>query len=219
MIGTLIGTNIGTNIGTSIGTSISIGILIVIILGVLFFNKSKEGLSVAMRATDKTLTASKNDPPPPNITPEQTTKLISNINKSVESAGMAPPSYAENVFAQLATLANQVIEQAGAKTAAVEQSDATTPVMDTVTPTCLGQSFFKGTKMSDAFCDLNKGNPTKLNIQCAALTADGCNQTDCCVWANGTKCVAGDAKGSTFISDMIYYSHKYKWYGYGECGI
>ena len=55
---------------------------------------------------------------------------------------MAPPSYAENVFAQLATLANQVIEQAGAKTAAVEQSDATTPVMDTVTPTCLGQSFY-----------------------------------------------------------------------------
>jgi hypothetical protein len=40
--------------------------------------------------------------------------------------------------------------------------------------------------------------PQILNEKCGALTEKNCNVTSCCIWLNGTSCVAGNASGPTF---------------------
>ena len=47
-------------------------------------------------------------------------------------------------------------------------------------------------------CSLYASQPLVLNEKCGTLTEKNCNVTSCCVWLNGTSCVAGDASGPTF---------------------
>ena len=103
--------------------------------------------------------------------------------------------------------------------ATMTQDEANTPVVNTVAPAnpFPDSTFFTGTKFSDAFCSINNTNPTNLNDKCAMLTSENCNATNCCIWANGNKCVAGNANGPTYITgvttDADYYSYKYQCYG------
>jgi hypothetical protein len=66
------------------------------------------------------------------------------------------------------------------------------------------------------FCFTNSSNPQDLNNKCGSLTEKNCNLTSCCVWLNGSSCVAGNANGPTFKSkdgkniDVEYYSYKNK---------
>lgn len=84
------------------------------------------------------------------------------------------------------------------------------------------KSFFKGNSFGDGFCEINDSNPVTLNQKCGRMTAENCNATDCCIWLNGSKCVAGSKSGPLFTTadgadmDYSYYSHKNTCYG--SCG-
>jgi hypothetical protein len=84
------------------------------------------------------------------------------------------------------------------------------------------KSFLTGNKFSDGFCK-SYTNPVELNQKCGALTPESCNQTDCCVVLNGSKCVAGNARGPTFQvdesgKDIDYAYYSYKNECFGSCG-
>jgi hypothetical protein len=99
--------------------------------------------------------------------------------------------------------------------------DLSTVVDTTGSDYYTGASFFTGKKFSDGFCQAYK-DPYERNNKCGTLTTENCNQTDCCVVLNGSKCVAGDAKGpaQTTVNgkdiDYTYYSYKNECYG--SCG-
>ena len=49
-----------------------------------------------------------------------------------------------------------------------------------------------------SLCTQFAAQPQILNEKCGALTEKNCNVTSCCIWLNGTSCVAGNASGPTF---------------------
>ena len=49
-----------------------------------------------------------------------------------------------------------------------------------------------------SLCTQFATQPQILNEKCGALTEKNCNVTSCCIWLNGTSCVAGNASGPTF---------------------
>jgi hypothetical protein len=158
----------------------------------------------------------------PELSEEDAKALATSIQKQMEAAGVPKPSPDEvsKIFGELAALVKQEIAAAKKAEDDLTKADATRPVVNTTPYVFNPLTFFSGAKFGDAFCKINKGensNPTALNNKCATLTAENCNATDCCIWANGAKCVAGDANGPTFIngvsSDADYYSYKYKCYG------
>ena len=57
---------------------------------------------------------------------------------------------------------------------------------------------FSPDNLSDSFCSDYLTDSNKLNNQCNKLTESNCNSTSCCIWLNGTSCVAGNASGPTF---------------------
>ena len=71
----------------------------------------------------------------------------------------------------------------------------------------------------DSFCSLFSSKPQELNNKCNTLTEKNCNATSCCLWLNGTSCVAGNAGGPTFRTkggkdiDVKYYSYKHNLVG------
>lgn len=76
--------------------------------------------------------------------------------------------------------------------------------------------------LSVDFCKkYSAGSTEELEKKCNRLTPANCNTTDCCVMLNGSKCVAGNAKGPTFLSkdkkdiDVLYYTYKDKCFGKG----
>lgn len=106
-------------------------------------------------------------------------------------------------------------------TASSYNAGAKMDIDTTLSPCNKLKSFFFGNNFSDSFCQIN-GNSADLNSKCSELTADSCNQTSCCIFINGNKCVAGDADGPTILTengkdiDYSYYSYKNKCYG--SCG-
>lgn len=68
----------------------------------------------------------------------------------------------------------------------------------------------------DSLCSLYSSQPKELNDKCGSLTEKNCNSTSCCLWLNGSSCVAGNVNGPTFRSkngkdiDVKYYSYKNK---------
>jgi len=108
---------------------------------------------------------------------------------------------------------------------AVESDDLSSNLINTTPESYPGKTFLVGggDKFSDGFCETH-GNKPGLDYQCNKLTAEHCNQTDCCVFLNGEKCVAGSKDGpditvdttTGFDIDYTYYSHKNTCYG--SCG-
>lgn len=56
----------------------------------------------------------------------------------------------------------------------------------------LKESLLKG------FCKVNEIDPINLEEKCNMLTKNNCLKTNCCVYINDNKCVAGDKNGPTF---------------------
>ena len=74
--------------------------------------------------------------------------------------------------------------------------------------------------MNDSFCNTYKSNPSKLNKKCKELTNNNCMNINCCILANGKKCMAGNKGGPIFYSDEMnnkinidYYYYKQKCIG------
>lgn len=160
----------------------------------------------------------------PDISPASAKALTDSFKRQMKDAGIPAPKsdVTDQLFAELTDLINGEVNAATDKQKAIEKaaSTSTSQTINTIQPKFIDKSFFIGNKFADAFCQINTGknsNPTLLNNQCANLTAENCNATNCCIWQNGKKCVAGNAKGPTFIngvsSDADYYSYKYQCYG------
>ena len=158
----------------------------------------------------------------PKITPESSRQLVRKIKRDMKKAGVPAPKMGdiEKLFADIMSIITGQVDAAKKKQEELEQAEENKPVVNTISPKFIDKTFFKGNKFADAFCAINGMNPVELNNQCSTLTAENCNATNCCIWQNGKKCVAGDAKGPTYIngvsSDADYYSYKYKCYG--KCG-
>ncbi len=180
-------------------------IVIILILGIFFFNNLR-----TFREGAEEMTAEKAE--------ALATDITSTISQKMSAAGAtytAPDT--KDLFKQLKALMTQEAAYQRAQINATAEAEKTTPLAGiTVAPTLINNSFFPGSKFSDPFCGLYSGT-AKLSQQCNALTEDSCNLTDCCVYVNGTKCMAGDAKGPTNIAgvptDSDYYLYKYQCYG------
>ena len=63
-------------------------------------------------------------------------------------------------------------------------------------------------------CARYEEKPHVLERYCNKLSDAGCRAIGCCVWLNGSRCVAGDAEGPTFHThdgrdiDVKYYRHR-----------
>jgi hypothetical protein len=206
---------------------------VITFLGILWlYNPTKEGLTTAQKvAQQNSQTSSQensdnsDDEDKSTITAEGAKNLATSFQQQMAAAGIPQPSPSEvsGIFDQLTSLVEQEVVASGKAQKKAEKNAANIPVVNTVKPDFNDTTFFTGRKFADAFCKINTGktgNPTSLNNKCSTLTSENCNATDCCIWANGAKCVAGNAKGPTFIngvsSDADYYSYKYKCYG--NCG-
>jgi hypothetical protein len=178
-------------------------IVIILILGVLFLNN----LNTFREGAD--------------VTAESVNKLAGEIDQSMDNANVPKSAsdtpYTKDLFKQLTVLMDQETAYQTAQANATAEAEKITPLAgNTVAPTLTNNSFFMGNKFSDPFCAMYSGT-SKLNEQCSVLSEDSCNLTDCCVYVNGTKCMAGNANGPTdksnFKNDSDYYLYKYQCYG------
>ncbi len=178
--------------------------------------KKDDGASASSASSSASASASSDKPD--TITAEGAQALATSIQTQMVEAGVPVPSQEEmsQLFDQLGTLATQEVAAANNYQNAIQEAEDTSPVENTVAPTLPfpDTSFFTGDTFGSAFCPINQENPTQLQNQCSLLTADSCNATDCCIWINGTKCVAGDASGPMEMNlDVKYYSYKYQCHG------
>jgi len=73
--------------------------------------------------------------------------------------------------------------------------------------------------MKDEMCTKYLGNNEYINQQCKLLGNTNCKTTSCCVLVNGNQCVAGNARGPTYLTDagakidQNYYYNKNRCYG------
>lgn len=156
------------------------------------------------------------------INPDEAGALVkdikSTINEKMSEAGVPydmPDT--SDLFNSLTNIMEVEVaretQRASANAAATQN---TTPAQNTVVPIIIDNSFFKGNKISDAFCDKYRGT-SQLGEKCESLTEDNCNLTDCCVYVNGSKCMAGSAAGPTNMpgvtKDSDYYFYKYQCHG------
>lgn len=210
---------------------------LVAILGIVWLYKinMREGLTEAENALAKKAADQLNramgrggpakPPPRPKPTAESMEKLSASFMTQFEAAGVDTPSSEDfdNLFTQLTKLVTAEVAAASNRQGALSAAELTTPVENTVAPVIPfpDTTFFTGTKFGDAFCPTYGKNPAELNNKCSILTSENCNATDCCIWVNGNKCIAGNETGPTDISvnqqDYDYYSYKYQCYG--SCGI
>ena len=56
-------------------------------------------------------------------------------------------------------------------------------------------------KMKKGFCNTLMHNSHKREQACNKLTEENCKSSDCCIFLNGKKCVAGNAHGPVYRSD------------------
>ena len=56
-------------------------------------------------------------------------------------------------------------------------------------------------KTEKGFCNALMHNSHKREQACNELTKENCQSSDCCVFLNGKKCVAGNANGPVYRSD------------------
>ena len=89
-----------------------------------------------------------------------------------------------------------------------------------LTSGCSNKSILRS-DFADDICMTYFGDYEAINEKCNQLSNDNCNLPACCVLVNGTKCVAGDANGPTYLTDQgneidyNYYLFRNKCYGAG----
>ena len=72
--------------------------------------------------------------------------------------------------------------------------------------------------LEKGFCEHHRGRAHELEDACGELSHSNCMKTDCCVYLNGDKCVAGDKNGPTFRTkkgiklDIDHYEFRNKRY-------
>jgi hypothetical protein len=199
---------------------VTILIGIIIILGIVWLNKNyinkKEGLADIQEVGSNIM----------NYATSQMATLSGDNQASID-----------NAINQMNSILSKEVDSISDAPYA-EVSDSSGVVIDTTPEVCtdpnsanctssalfVGQnkSFFSGTTFSKGFCQTYGNNPMKLNQQCNRLTAENCNATDCCVFLNGAKCVAGSQDGPLFTvedgQDVDYAYYSYKNTCYGSCG-
>ena len=90
-----------------------------------------------------------------------------------------------------------------------------------LTDGCSVRSFVRS-EYEDEMCAANAGDYETIDKMCKQLSNDNCTLPSCCILLNGTKCVAGNINGPTYLTDQghtidyFYYYYKNKCYG-AEC--
>jgi hypothetical protein len=202
---------------------------LILILGIVWLYQTKKREGLAPAAADPPADAPAAQAPaaadPPTPTAASMTALSTSFQSQLAAAGVPAPSPEEisGVLTQLTSLISQEVAATSNMQDATEQAEQATPVVNTVAPILPfpDTTFFHGAKFGDAFCPAYQSNQTDLNNKCSLLTSENCNATDCCIWVNGSKCIAGNATGPAASSglqptDYTYYSYKYQCYG--SCG-
>jgi len=70
-----------------------------------------------------------------------------------------------------------------------------------ITDNCSTQSLLSSEYAND-ICTMYEGNYEILDKKCKALSTTNCTIPSCCILLNGTKCVAGNANGPTYLTDQ-----------------
>lgn len=198
-------------------------IIILIFLGILWLiNKksNKEGLAPSIIDP-----ATGSAPVSPDI-PALSAGIQGAVNAQLEGAGIQTlnPSDFPDIMDQLQGIITNENDANAAATAAREaDAAALTTAVDTTQPSFNNNTYFQGDKFGDAFCSIHGSDTQTLNNQCSTLTAESCNQTDCCIFIDGEKCVAGDKDGPKITvdsngKDIDYAYYSYKNMCYGSCG-
>jgi hypothetical protein len=216
-------------------------IVILIFLGVLWLINIKgvrEGIEegeTSMGATPDTsaadvVRADNTMPVPPTASQitAGTAEVQGAVNGALVGLGADPITLDPVALTNVITEIQQIIDKENAANTAREATAAEhaadiTNMIDTTQSIYQGKTYFRGTKFGDGFCAINGTDPSSLNSKCGALTSESCNQTDCCIFINGKKCVAGDATGPAFKQDndgqdIDYAYYSYKNLCYGSCG-
>ena len=206
-------------------------ILLFLILGVLLlknvytYKEGAEGraISASEAASNKAVNKMNTDPPPPTVTAESSGNIVNDIGNYAKDAFakenipyQAPDTteLLQDLIDLTQTEVARSTQRANEMAIAAAEENAT-PAVNTVSPIVIDNSFFIGNSFSDVFC--NKYTGAQLENKCADLTEDNCNITDCCVFVNGVKCMAGSATGpkdtGSFKTDTDYYLYKYQCHG------
>lgn len=89
-----------------------------------------------------------------------------------------------------------------------------------ITDGCSKRSILRS-EFEEDICTKYAGDSKSIDAKCKMLDNDNCNLPDCCILLNGTKCIAGDIKGPSYLTDQgnkidyNYYLYKNKCYGAG----
>jgi hypothetical protein len=89
-----------------------------------------------------------------------------------------------------------------------------------ITDGCSKRSILRS-EFEEDICTKYAGDSKSIDAKCKMLDNNNCNLPDCCILLNGTKCIAGDVKGPSYLTDQgnkidyNYYLYKNKCYGAG----
>lgn len=192
-------------------TLIIICMVVLIFLGILWL-KFDSGIKEGLETQSSTKIA------------EISKEILNSVNTKLKAGGIDASTYTSalpGAIDKITDLVNQSLSLGG------DKDDVALVDLNTVTDTTGSdlypyKSFLTGNKFSDGFCK-SYIDPIVLNQKCGALTPENCNQTDCCIVLNGSKCVAGNAQGPNYQTDengndIDYAYYSYKNDCYGSCG-
>jgi len=219
-------------------------IILFIFLGILWFFRykdNKEGFDVTTDDPDAAIaennaTAADSSSysemavmPSDEKTKEIADNIQSAVNKQLSNAGyqqmdpLALEKVVDDINSVIGNEKKSMDEKKAQAKLKAQEASVLTSITDTTPLIFQTNSYFQGTKFGDGFCQTAGTNPEMVNNKCNTLTSESCNQTDCCIFINGNKCVAGDANGPTITTDVngndidyAYYSYKNQCYG--SCG-
>lgn len=84
-----------------------------------------------------------------------------------------------------------------------------------------GRNNVLSSHFKEDICEKYSGDSSKINKKCQELSTENCKLLDCCVLLNGTKCIAGNINGPTFLTDNgLSIDQNYFYYKetcYGNC--
>ena len=153
------------------------------------------------------------------------TNILNSVNTQLQASGIDVSSYTAALPGAIDQITNLIKDSAELNSAGGTGQgppDLSAVIDTTGSDHYPSKSFLTGNKISDGFCKTYT-TPTELIQKCGALTPENCNQTDCCIVLNGSKCVAGNEQGPTVQvdengKDIDYAYYSYKNNCYGSCG-